>query len=110
MTDTASLEQVLDRLHAALLAADFNELPKIVAETDRLLAGLQGLPNTSTAARLRHKADRNGKCLAAAARGLRAAQRRLIDTAGTGAALSTYTNTGKRSEVGTGPASLTQRL
>lgn len=110
MTDLQHLEQALDRVHALLLAANFSELPKIVSETEGLLAGLAGLPDTAVAARLRAKATRNGQCLQAAARGLRSARRRLGEMAGNAASLSTYTSRGKRSEVGCAPGKMTQRL
>lgn len=110
MDDAMHLEAALDRVHDALLAAKFNELPKIVAETERLLAAFQAVPDKASAARLRHKANRNSQCLQAAARGLRSAQRRLVEMAGTTASLSTYTSRGQRSELGAGPGTLTQRL
>ena len=110
MTDAMRLERALDGVHAALLAANFDELPKILAETDRLLANFQGLPDQATAARLRQKAGRNSQCLLAAARGLRSAQRRMVEMAETSASLSTYTSRGQRFEVGFGPGAMTRRL
>ena len=109
MTDILLLEGALDRMHAALLTADFNELPDIIAETEKLLAGMQGLP-ASAAARLRDKAHRNGQCLEAAARGLRSSQRRLQEVTGAMTKLSVYSSHGRRSDLETGPSSLTQRL
>lgn len=110
MTDVMRLELALDRVYAALLVADFNELPKIVTETEGLLAGFEGLPDPAIAMRLRHKANRNSQCLQAAARGLRNAQRRMAEMSGSSTVLSTYTSRGQRSDVGVGPGSLTQRL
>lgn len=110
MTEEMHLELALDRAHDALLAADFNELPKIVAETERVLAGLHHLADPAVARRLRDKASRNSQCLQAAARGLRSAQRRMVEMAGTPTALSTYTKRGQRAELGSGPHTLTQRL
>lgn len=110
MTDAHHLESALDRVHDALLTADFNELPKIVAETERLLAGLHHVADPAVARRLRDKASRNSQCLQAAARGLRSAQRRMVEMAGTTSTLSTYTNRGQRAELEPGPHALTQRL
>lgn len=110
MTDARQLERALDLTHAALLNADFGQLRKIVEETEAVLARLQGMPDKTTADRLRQKANRNAHCLLAAGRGLRAAQRRLVETAGNTAGLSTYTSRGQRSELGIAPGSLTQRL
>lgn len=110
MTDAMQLELALDAVHAALLAGSFEKLPKIVLETEGLLMRIQSLPDRASAERLRHKANRNSQCLQAAARGLRAAERRLLETAGTTKSLSTYTSQGQRSDLGIGPATLTQRL
>lgn len=110
MTDASQLEMALDAVHAALLAGNFDKLPKIVLETEGLLMRFQGLPDKTTAERLRLKANRNSQCLQAAARGLRAAKRRLAETAETARSLSTYTSLGQRSDLGFGPATLIQRL
>ena len=110
MTDLDRLEVVLDQLHQCILVADFDELPKILAETERLSAALVTLPNRSFAERIRYKASRNGQCLQASARGLRAAQRRLDEVNTATTRLSTYTSRGLRAEVGTCPGTLAQRI
>lgn len=110
MTDFDRLEAVLDQLHKCILGADFSELPKILAETERLSATLGTLPNRSVAERIRYKANRNGQCLQASARGLRAAQRRLDEISTATTRLSTYTSRGQRAEVGTCPGTLAQRI
>lgn len=110
MTDAIRLERALDRVHNAVLKADFTELPKFVTEMELLLGKLAGLPDQIAAARLRRKAVRNSHCLQAAARGLRAAQRRLIEMSASTSSLSTYTSQGKRSDLGIGPGSLAQRI
>lgn len=110
MTDSDHLEAALDRLHRCILIADFTELPKIVMETERLTAQLGVAVDKRMADRLRYKANRNALCLQAAARGLRAAQRRLAEVICANSQLSTYTNQGQRSEVGTGPGVMAKRL
>ena len=110
MIDAAGLEAALDQLYRCILAADFSKLPKILVETERLTARLAPLADKALALRLRHKADRNGECLKAAARGLRAAQRRLDEMNTAGTQLSTYTSRGQRTEVGMGPGVMAKRL
>ena len=110
MTDAEQLEAALDQLYHAILAADFGELPKILAKTDRLTDQLAPLTDKAMAMRLRHKANRNSLCLQAAGRGLRAAQRRLLEMNSSGTQLSTYTSLGQRAEVATAPGTMAKRL
>ncbi len=110
MTDAQVLEAVLDHLHRCILRAEFDLLPKILEETERRLEQLHPLSDKSVLERLKYKADRNGRCLQAAARGLRAAQRRLGEVSTTDKQLSTYTKSGKRSEVATMPGAMAKRL
>lgn len=110
MTDAKGLEAALDRLYQCILVADFGDLPKILSDTERLTNRLTPINDTAIALRLRHKAHRNGLCLQAAARGLRAAQRRLgeMDTVST--QLSTYTIGGVRADLGCATGSMAKRL
>ena len=110
MTDAVGLEAVLDQLHHCILTADFASLPKIIEETERQLERLASLSDRSVVQRLKHKADRNGRCLQAAARGLRAAQRRLGEVSAADTQLSTYTKSGKRNEVALMPGAMAKRL
>lgn len=110
MRDSIELEAALDAMYHSVLAADFEFLSKIAEETERLLGRLDVLRDKAIAGRLREKANRNGHCLQAAARGLRAAQRRLAEMANAEAGLATYTRQGARAQVGTGPGTLAQRL
>jgi flagellar biosynthesis/type III secretory pathway chaperone len=110
MTDATTLEAALDQMYHCVLAADFGDLPKIVMETERLVGRLDAVREKAVATRLRQKAHRNGLCLQAAARGLRAAQRRLGEMSRASDRLSTYTSGGQRSEVATAPGTLAQRL
>lgn len=110
MIDATVVEAALDQMYQCVLAANFDNLPKIVMETEQLVGRLDSLTDEAAAVRLRHKAHRNGLCLQAAARGLRAAQRRLGEMSNTNDRFSTYTSGGQRAEVATGPGSLAQRL
>ena len=111
MTDADRLEAALDALHKSILAGEFGNLSKILEETERLAVRLPAITDQFVAARLRSKANRNGLCLQAAAKGLRAAQRRLseMSTAG-GTQLATYTNRGQRTAVGLGEGTMAKRL
>lgn len=92
----AEVERLLDRVHAALMAGDLASLAAHVAALEALpterLAGLGAAP----LGRLRAKADRNARCLEAAGRGLRAAQRRLAEIRAAGQGLQTYDVQGQR--------------
>ncbi len=110
MTDAEDLEAALDHLYRCILIADFGELPKILAITERLTARLAPLSDRNLAERLRTKANRNGLCLQASARGLRAAQRRLGELATVNTQLSTYTKRGQRTEIVTAAGAIAKRL
>jgi hypothetical protein len=110
MTDAENLCAALDQMHGLILAADFSDLAKILAETEALTARLLPIKDRQMAERLRSKAHRNGLCLQAAARGLRAAQRRLGEVGSPTDRLSTYTRSGHRANVAAGTGTLAQRL
>ena len=110
MTDAEGLEVALDCLYHCLLSADFGDLAKILGETERLAAQLAPISDKAMATRLKYKANRNGLCLQAAARGLRAAQRRLGEMNTATTTLSTYTVKGRRAEVGIGAGVMAKRL
>ena len=110
MTDSEDLEAALDHLYRSILIADFGELPKILAKTEHLTARLAPITDKALMQRLRAKAIRNGLCLQASARGIRAAQRRLGDVTNANTQLSTYTSRGRRSEIPTTPGMIAKRL
>ena len=110
MTDAEGLEAALDRLYQCVLTADFGDLPKILAETERISLRLLPLTDANFGQRLRGKAIRNGHCLRAAAKGVRAAQRRLADISAASGQLSTYTRDGHLTNVDTGTGVVAKRL
>lgn len=110
MTDAEGLEAALDDLYHCILDADFNKLPRILEETERFAGRMAPLQDKLLADRLRNKAHRNGVCLLASARGLRAAQRRLADMVSASTQLSTYTSHGRRAEIATNPGAVARRL
>jgi hypothetical protein len=95
MQADTEMDRLLDQTHAALIAGDLAALGPL-AET--MAQGLARLDRAS-AERLRRKADRNAQMLQAAARGVRAAQRRLAEISAE-PGLTTYDARGRRAEVG----------
>ena len=81
-----ALDDLLDQERRMILSGQIDGLVRVSGDKDRLLARLPGAGDgTEVLDRLRAKADRNQKLLAAAARGLKSASRR-------GEALNTSTN------------------
>lgn len=107
-TDGLEIERLLDRTHAALIAGDLAALaPLAVAVED--LAGTIGRVDSATARRLHAKADRNGRMLQAAARGVRAARSRIAEISAE-PGLTTYDARGRRDCVGRVSAELPKRF
>jgi hypothetical protein len=92
----ATLEELLDQTHAALLRGDLAALSGLFPMIE---GKAQTVPrNRALIERLRTKADRNMRLLQAAARGVRAAKGRLAEIAA-GPVLTTYTARGHREAV-----------
>ncbi|HEX9858186.1 MAG TPA: hypothetical protein VGA75_07500 [Paracoccaceae bacterium] len=104
------LEQLLDGMHRTLLAGDLAPLALLGADIDRLLARMEGVADRPQADRLRRKAARNAACLQAAARGVRAAQRRIAEIQAARLGLATYDGRGKRQDLPQGAGQLTRRF
>ena len=109
MQDDARAEQVLDQMHAAILAADFPALAILGPQLEVALNGMGQTGNPVFLQTIQRKAERNAACLMAAARGVRSALRRLAEVQGTGTGFVTYDGSGKRAEHGT-TGQLTRRL
>jgi hypothetical protein len=106
----AEVERLLDRVHAALMAGDLASLPVHVTALEALpMDGLAG-SGAGSLARLRAKADRNARCLEAAGRGLRAAQRRLAEIRAAGQTLQTYDVQGQRQALGGAAQQIARRV
>ena len=91
--------QLLDQVYEALLRSDYAALPGM---TDLLEQELltPSLPWTAGQLTTIHtKAERNGACLIAAQRGVKAARRRLAEIRSTASGLVTYDRKGRRAEV-----------
>lgn len=110
MTDAERLEATLDSVSRSILRAEYGEIPKFLEEAERLILQLAPFLTAEAAQRIHIKAHHNGLCLKAAARGLRAAQRRFDEVTAAGNKLFTYTIRGQRSEIGTDPTAMARRL
>ena len=103
------LSAELDRVYHVLRSG---RLEGLAAATQALEAELARLDPADPAGLdlLRHKAQRNAACLDAAARGVRAARRRLAEIRTIESGLGTYDDKGRRDELPGLPIRLTQRL
>ena len=103
------LSAELDRVYHVLRSG---RLDGLAAATQALEAELARLDPMDAAGLelLRHKAQRNAACLDAAARGVRAARRRLAEIRTIESGLGTYDDKGRRDELPGLPILLTQRL
>jgi hypothetical protein len=90
------IESLMDRMHQAILAADFPNLGLLSPELEAALETLPAQINKTTLLRLRHKAERNAKGAQAASRGVRAAIRRLEEVKQNANGLVTYDEKGQR--------------
>jgi len=103
------LSAELDRVYQVLRSG---KLEGLAAATQALEAELARLDPLDAAGLdlLRHKAQRNAACLDAAARGVRAARRRLAEIRTIESGLGTYDDKGRRDELPGLSIRLTQRL
>lgn len=105
-----ALERLLDRMHAAVLAGDIRDLATAEAELEAVLADFTTFGDRGLGERLHRKAARNATCLQAAARGLRAARRRIAEIQSARDGLQTYDGHGKRTDMPQGTGQLAQRF
>jgi hypothetical protein len=107
--EAARIALDLDRLQSALRRGALSDLPEIAASLEAELDGTGDLDAGALEA-VRQKALRNAACLEAAARGVRAARRRLAEIRSMDAGFLSYDPAGRRDEAGAAPAVLAQRL
>ena len=101
--------QLLDQVYQALLRSDYAALPAMTGLLEQELRTPTVPLTESHLATIHRKAERNGACLLAAQRGVKAARRRLAEIRSTASGLVTYDRKGRRAEV-TGSRNLAQRL
>lgn len=98
-TDDPALALILDAVHGALRRGEYAALPALTTAMEEAAEGLDAV-DPDEVRLLRDKLERNAACLLAAARGLRAAKRRLAEIAQARAGLSTYGATGTLTRIG----------
>lgn len=101
--------QLLDLVYAALLRSDYAALPDMAEQLEQELRTPNLTLTATHMAIIRRKAERNGACLMAAQRGVKAARRRLAEIRSTAAGLVTYDRKGRRTEASES-RNLAQRL
>jgi hypothetical protein len=106
-TDRLSAE--LDRLYHTLRSGKLDGLATATQALEAELARLEPM-DTAGLDLLRQKAQRHAACLDAAARGVRAARRRLAEIRTIDSGLGTYDDKGRRDELPGLSIRLTQRL
>lgn len=100
---------LLDQVYDALLRSDFTALPGMTEQLEREMQDPSQTWNAAHLKAIHRKAERNGACLMAAQRGIKAARRRLAEIRSTATGLVTYDRSGRRAEV-TESRNLAQRL
>ena len=99
-----ALEDLLDHERRLILSGQIDGLLRASGEKDRLLARLPGAgENAEVLNRLRRKADRNQKLLAAAAQGLKSAARRIEAMKTSTTSLRTYGRDGAAADLTNAP-------
>lgn len=101
MASDSNLEALLVQTGQALLAGDLDQLDSLAQETEAELA--KGLPDDpQVLLRLKEVSQRTAALLAAAKRGVKAAQRRAAEVAGHGR-FATYDARGQKDILGHAP-------
>ena len=103
------VEGLMDALHAALLAADYDAVAQLSPALDAALANLPQHLDEKALQRLQRKAERNATSAGAAAKGVRAAIQRLKDVKQIASGMVTYDENGQRSAP-SGQRELSRRL
>ena len=109
MQAETQIDGLMDAMHAAILAADYDALGQLSTQLDTALTTLPKHLNENALQRLQRKAERNATSAGAAAKGVRAAIQRLKDVRQIASGLVTYDENGQRSRP-SGQRELSQRL
>jgi hypothetical protein len=100
MQANATTLELLDRIHSAILVADFALLEHLSPALETSMAAAQTMRESALLTQIKAKAERNAACLVAAGRGVRAAQRRLAEIRDAAQGFSTYNGRGHRAQHG----------
>ncbi|MDZ7906088.1 MAG: hypothetical protein U5N55_10180 [Cypionkella sp.] len=109
MQSNVTTVELLDHIHAAIMVADFDRLTSLTPALETSLADAGNIQDKWLLAQIKLRAERNAACLLAAGRGVRAAQRRLIELRAATQGFSTYNITGQRAQHGL-PSSVARRF
>lgn len=105
----AQIDGLMDAMHAAILAADYEALGQLSPELDAALGNLPQQLDEQALQRLQRKAERNATSAGAAAKGVRAALQRMKDARQIASGLVTYDENGQR-PAPSGQRELSRRL
>lgn len=108
MTGEDRVMECLKEVGSALRQGRLGDLENLTASLEAALADTGPIAPESLL-RIRHQAVRNAALLQAAARGVRAARRRIAEIRAIGEGFVSYGPTGERDEA-SGPGILTQRV
>jgi hypothetical protein len=101
---------LLDREREMILSGKIDGLPRVTQEKERLIGRLAGMDTeTGALARVRGKVERNQELLAAAARGLKAATRRMGAMTKRETNLRTYGRDGASASLTPAPSGINHR-
>lgn len=109
MHNDSHVENLMDKMHRAIVAGDFVQMQALTPELEAAVSGLKPDPARRSVARLQAKAKRNTAAALAAGKGVRAAIQRLAEVRENAAGLMTYDENGKRPASG-GGGELSRRL
>lgn len=109
MQSDMQIEELMDAMHTAILAADYDLLAQLSPELDVALTKLPQRLDEKSLRRLQRKAERNAISAGAAAKGVRAAIQRLKDVKQIASGLVTYDENGQRTAP-SGQRDLSRRL
>ena len=98
MPDFGGIETILDETHAALRAGNLPRLAELSEQAELALANISSCER-ALAERLKRKAERNERMIAAAVKGVKAARLRARELTAKGR-FSTYDSGGRRDQVG----------
>lgn len=106
----ARLEEVLNQTCQQLRQGNFAAAAGLTEATEAGIRALAGLTDADALARLRRLAERNARCLQAAAKGIRAARRRLAEVLAASSGLQTYNGRGETMQIGSQTGALKARF
>lgn len=106
----SQLEAIVAATTKAIRAGDLTAMAELAAQTEAAIANLAPQTDVDRISALRDLAARNAKGLEAAAKGVRAARRRLDEVISARSGTQTYDNVGKSQTIGGPNGAIKARL